>query len=228
MCEGHAEGGEVGQLAADMDRNGRGHDARQAACEFIDLGGASDIDPELVFLATGRNLVVCIGIHIRVHPDCNVHLGAHLMGDFGQCLQFWYGFYVELADPGADGLAHLGAGLADAGEDDVFRRDPYSQGAFQFPTRDHVRAGAQRGQGAQNGDVGVRLHRVAHARVQPFGGERTGETGVGVAQRSRGIDIDGSAHRVRDLGQRDTLGVQFAVAVVEIAHLRLDPAQRVG
>ena len=77
---------------------------------------------------------------------------------------------------------------------------------------------------ADDREVGVGLHRVADQVRQP--GERLLEHAVVPGQGRGGIDVDRRADRRGDLGERDVLDVERAVAVEEMVHL--SPAPRAG
>ena len=76
----------------------------------------------------------------------------------------------------ASASAQLGFRLADAGEQDLVRRNAGGQRALQFAAGDHVRAGAEPGQRAQHRLVGVRLHGVADQHL--LAGEGVGENAI--------------------------------------------------
>ena len=91
-----------------------------------------------------------------------------------QQLQFRLGFDVEAEDAGREREIHLARRLADAGEQDLFRRNAGGQRAPHLAFRNHVGAGAELCQHRQHGLVGIRLHGVADQRV---------ESGEGLARR---------------------------------------------
>ena len=84
------------------------------------------------------------------------------------------GFHVEAADAGVQGEAHLGGGLADAGEDHLASIAAGGQHAGQFAAGDDVEAGAQLGEYRQHAKAGVGLDRVAHQRLAQAEGALVG------------------------------------------------------
>ena len=112
--------------------------------------------------------------------------------------------------------AQLGLGLADAGEQDFLRRNAGGQRPLQLAAGHHVGAGAEFCQRAQHRLVGVRLHGVAHQRL--LAGKSLGEYPVVTLQRRGRIAIERRADRLRQFDQIDRLGVQHAVAIVEMIH----------
>ena len=97
------------------------------------------------------------------------------------------------------------------------------QRPLQLAARHHVGAGAELCQRAQHRLVGVGLHGVADQRL--FAGEGLGEHPVVPLQRRGRIAIERRADRIRELDQVHRLGVQHAVAIVEMIHGGLSQAQ---
>ena len=96
------------------------------------------------------------------------------------------------------------------------RRNAGGQRPLQFAPGHHVRAGAEFRQRAQHRLVGVGLHGVAHQRL--LAGKGLAEHPVMTLQRRGRIAIERRADRVRQLDQVHRLGVQHAVAIVEVIH----------
>ena len=82
--------------------------------------------------------------------------------------------------PAASAAAISAARLADPGKDDALGRHAGGERAAQLALRDDVGAGAEPGEQAQHGEVGIGLDRIADQR--PLGGERLGKArGTGAA-----------------------------------------------
>ena len=96
---------------------------------------------------------------------------------------------------------------------------PAASARFNSPPGHHVGAGAELCQRAQHRLVGVGLHGVADQRL--LAGEGLGEHPVVALQRRGRIAIERRADRIRQLDKIDRLGVQHAVAIVEVIHGRL-------
>src|SRR3546814_16206647 len=75
-------------------------------------------------------------------------------------------FDVELADTAVEPLRQFGAGLADAGKDDVLGRHARGQRAFQFAARNDVSAIALPRQDAQHAEVGIALDRKGNVLLR--------------------------------------------------------------
>ena len=89
-------------------------------------------------------------------------------------------------------------------------------GAQQFAAGHHVGAGAELGQRAQHRLVGIGLHGVTDQRL--LAGEGFREHPVVALQRRGRIAIERRADRIRQLDKIHRLGVQHAVAIVEVVH----------
>ena len=98
----------------------------------------------------------------------------------------------------------------------LLRRNAGRQRPLQFAAGDHVGAGAELCQRAQHRLVGIRLHGVADQRL--LAGKGLGEDPVMTLQRRGRIAIERRADGIREFGQIDRLGVQHAVAIVEMIH----------
>ncbi len=144
-----------------------------------------------------------------------------LAGEPRQQFEFGLGFDVDAEDVGRQRRAQFGFGLADAGEQDLLRRNAGRQRALQFAAGNHVRAGAEFCQRAQHRLVGVGLHGVADQRL--LAGKGLAEHPVMALQRRGRIAIERRADRFRQIDEIDRLGVKHAVAIVEVIHGELAP-----
>ena len=142
-----------------------------------------------------------------------------LAGQPRQQFELRLGFDVDAENVLGQRRAQFGLGLADAGEQDLVRRNAGGQRPLQLAAGHHVGAGAELRQCAQHRLVGVRLHGVAHQRL--LAGEGLAEHPVVALQRRGRIAIERRADRFRQLDKIDRLGVQHAVAIVEVIHGRL-------
>ena len=85
--------------------------------------------------------------------------------DLAELAQFGHQLDIDLVDAGVERGGKLGAGLADAGEDDALGRDAGGKRASQFAFGDHVGTGAEPGEEPQHRQVRIGLHRVADQRA---------------------------------------------------------------
>ena len=201
-------------------------DARQFCRAGIDRARARERNAELVLGLAGRDLGVGAGIDVGIDPHRDPRGPPGLDGEPRQQFQLGLGFDVDAENVGGQRRAQLGFGLADAGEQDLFRRNAGGQRALQFAARNHVGAGAELRQRAQHRLVGVGLHGVAHQRL--LAGEGFGEHPVMALQRRGRIAIERRADRIRQIDQIHRLGVQHAVAIVEVISWRAQLLFRSG
>ena len=138
---------------------------------------------------------------------------AEFAGDRVQVLEFGGGFDVEAADAGLQGLAHLGAGLADAGEHDLVGTSAGGEHAREFAARDDVEAGAEAREHRQDAEVRVGLHRIAHQRAAT--GQRLLPGAEGGFERGLRVHIGGRAEARGDFCQRQVFDPQRALAGAE-------------
>src|SRR3546814_20035114 len=105
--------------------------------------------------------------------DAQHRLRGRFLGqrDFGECDTLWLMFDVELADTAVEPLRQFGAGLADAGKDDVLGRHARGQRAFQFAARNDVSAISLPSQDAQHTEEGLALTRQRE-RTRRLWGQR--------------------------------------------------------
>lgn len=83
-----------------------------------------------------------LGVHVGVHADADRSLHAQLERHFVEHVDLGLALDVEAADAGLQRLAHFGARLAHAREDDLARIAAGGQHALQFTARDDVEAAA--------------------------------------------------------------------------------------
>jgi oligopeptide/dipeptide ABC transporter ATP-binding protein len=142
-------------------------------------------DAELVALQAGGDVGVGAGVDVGVDAQADRRAAAHARRPLRRQRQFGHALDVEAAHAGLQRLAHLGARLADAGEDHAAgpRRRPSR--AFSSPPETMSKPQPACGKGLQHGQAGVGLHRVAH---------QVGAAGQGIAGRP----VQRRAHRARE------------------------------
>ena len=213
----------LGDLAADMHVDAGNREAGQLCRAGVDLAGAADRNAELVLGLAGRDL----GVGLRVDVGIDAHRdagGATLArGDRRQQFQLGFGFDVDAENVFVERKREFVRGLADAGEHDLLRRDAGGPRALEFAAGHHVGAGAELGKRLDHRLVGIRLHGVADERLHV--GEGLGEDLVMPPERRGRIAIERGADHSREIGEIDRLGVQDAVAIVEVVHGTLGAAQ---
>ncbi len=156
-------------------------------------------------------------IDVRIDPDCDLGRRAARRRDGAEPVQFGNRLDVDLVDTGIERGVKLGTCLADAGEDDLVRRDAGGERAPQFALRDDVSAGSEPGQDTQYREVRVGLDGVADQRSGRR--KRRGKAAVAGLQCGSGIDVERRPDSGGDARQRHRLGIQFTAAIgEEISH----------
>ena len=92
---------------------------------------------------------MALGVDVGVDPDRNADLGAAVGGDRGDAIELARRLDVDGVDARGDRERQLVARLADAGEDDVARREPGAQRNLDLTHRVRVGAAAQLSQHAE-------------------------------------------------------------------------------
>ncbi|MNR98469.1 hypothetical protein D3C72_296750 [compost metagenome] len=218
------EGRKLGDLAADMHIDAGNFDAGKRCRMGIDVAGAFIGDAELVFLLAGRDLGMCSRIHIRVDAEGDMRLFPGLDCAKVEDFQFRFGFDVETVDAGFQREVHFADRLADAGKHDAVGRNAGRQRAAQFAARNDIDTGAKAAECLQHGLVGIGLHGVADHGVDI--GKRCGEDLVMALQRCRRIDVERGSNSLGDVANVDVFGVQHAVDILEMVHVRSRKLQK--
>ena len=144
--------------------------------------------PNLCSDFSGGDLGVGLGIDIRIDAKRDTGRGAARTCNLAQRAKLGLRLDIEAENAGIERKRHLGARLADPGEDDLPRRHTSRQRPVYLAFRNDVSAGAELRERADDGEVGVGLDRIADKRVA--GRERLGEDAVMPLDRRRGIAIE--------------------------------------
>ena len=156
------------------------------------------------------------GIDIRIDANRNPRRLALPARESRQQFQFGFGFDVDAEDVGCKRGTQFGLRLADPGKHDPLGRNARGKRALQLAARNHVGAGAEFCKRAQHRLVGVRLHGVTDQRL--LAGEGLGKYPIMALQRRGRIAIKRRADRVGEFHQTNRLGVEHAVAIIEVIH----------
>src|SRR5579883_1701930 len=101
-----------------MERHSGRLDIRKASCRSKNCPDAVVGDAEFVTLLAGRDLLMRVGIDIGVDAESGPLPSAERRRNVVQCFELRFGFDIDLADSGHDGLRQLLTALTDAGKDD--------------------------------------------------------------------------------------------------------------
>src|SRR6476661_7028888 len=94
-------------------------DAGQRACEPIERERLAERDAELVLGLPSRDLMVGLGVDIRVDAERDAGRAAERSCRLAQDAKLWLGLDVEGKDAMLKGEDHLGLGLAHSREGDL-------------------------------------------------------------------------------------------------------------
>ena len=205
---------DIHQLRADMHRHAAEADIFQLGREREHVRRPFDIDTELVFLAAGRDLRMGLGVDIRIDPDRRRRDHALGGGNLVEKPELVFRFDVELMNARIQSRRHLVRRLADAGENDLVRRDTGPEAALHLAAGHHIHARAQFAEQADYGKVRIGFQSVIdrdrETRERPLQGAiPRGHSGFG-------INVDGAAHIFGDTGERNLLNSQGAVHVGDL------------
>src|SRR5262249_7274520 len=106
----------IGDLAADMHVDAGDLQARQPWRMGIDLARVAQWNSKLVLRLAGRDLVVGLGIDVRIDPHRDIGNAALTGCDRGQKLKLGLGFDIDAENSLVDRERKLARSLADAGE----------------------------------------------------------------------------------------------------------------
>ena len=223
QCVSFLKRGQIGQLRADMHINSHNLDPRQAGGMGIDLTRPADRDAELVVILAGRDLLVRLRIHVRVHPHGDRGHFAQPAGHRRQTLHLGLAFDVELPNTARQRQFHLFRRLADTGKHDPLARKTGGNRPAILAPRYHIDTGPKARHQPQNRLVRIGLHGIAHQMVQPLQG-LVKQPVMPLQSRGR-IDIKRRANLGCNLGQGHILGMQNAVLIQKMIHRRLSGFQ---
>jgi len=156
-------------------------------------------------------------IDIRVDPDRHGGPLSDALGDLGEQLQFRFGLDIETGDTLAQRQRHFTRRLADAREHDLAGRDTGSKRPAQLTFRHDVHARTLLRHGADDGLIGIGLHRVAD---QVIGAGKSIVHHLEVAfQRGGGIAVERRSNLIGQHLKIDVFGVEHAIAISKMMHV---------
>ncbi len=179
-----------------------------------------DVESELDALDAGVGLGVRLGRQVGIDAQGGAGSLADAAGHLGEVVQFFLALDVEEKDVVFQGVANLGVGLADAGEDDFLADSAGVERPIQFAAAGHVEAGAGVGQSTAEVQIAVGLEAVADQRLNH--GEGFLQLAEMVQQRRLAVDEQRRAVEVGQLADGHVFAVKYAVAVVKVIHDRIN------
>ncbi len=206
----------VEDLRADVAVDAGHLEVRESRREVVGGQRALVRDAELAPAQSRGDVGVRARVDVGIDAQGHRRAPSHRAGDRIEALELRLALHVEAADAGGEGRADLLLALADPGEDDALGPAAGGQHAREFAARDDVEAGTEPREDAEDGEVGVRLDRVADEMV----GAREGvvEGAPGRLDRGPRVDVAGGPVAARDFREAHALHPQLAVVVADRAH----------
>ncbi len=211
--EGAAEGSEVEDLRADVSADAAPLDPARVAMGEVEAEGVAPVHAEFVAAMAGGDVRVTAGFDVGIDANGGGSGAAEASGFGGEEIKLGGGLDVEEKNAGAEGVAQLVAGFADAGEDDATSGDADAAQTGKLAAADNVKATAEAGEEAQDGEVGVGFDGVAK-RVRQRG-KGAVEAMIGGGDGGARVDVGGSAEAGGNGFEGDAFAVKRAAAVGE-------------
>ena len=215
---------ELGDLRADVDVDAVYGDARQRGGVAVERRRVGERDAELALLQSRRDVRMRLRIDVGIHAEAHRGDLSHAGGNGRQVRELARRFDVEAEDAGRERRLHLRFGLADAGEDDLARITADSDHAGELSCGDDVEAAALSCKKIEDGEVGVRFHRVAD-QVRNRRECRV-EGAIRAFQHRLRVDEQGCSEALGERFERRIFCRERAVRVPESARLTLNFALR--
>src|SRR5262245_6516097 len=207
---------EFGDLTADVHIDTGDLETLELGGPRIDLAGATDRNAELVLGLSGCNLMMRLGIDVRIDADRYPRGASLRRRNRRQQFEFCFRFNIDAENSFINGCREFGSGLSDPGEHDLLRRNTGKTRALEFAARYDIGTGAKLRERRNDRLIGVGLHGVADKRAHV--GKRIGKHLV-VTREGRGrVTIKWRADRGGERIEVHRLGVQHAVAIGEVMH----------
>ena len=204
---------ELGDLRADVAVQSDDLHAAPAAHAQAHLAGVGDGHAELVALQAGRDVRMALRVDVRVDAHGDAGLDAAGRGDGVDPLDLPFRLGIDAAQPEADGALELRIRLADAGEDDLRRREAGAQRDVDLADRVRVGGRAEAAQQARDAQRRVGLERVMQSvRISAEGLLHFAVAG---GDRAGVVDVERSAEACGELCERQAVAVDRALDAFE-------------
>ena len=128
------KGSHLGNLRSQMTLHTNNVDVGKSSCRSIKISCFGQTYAELVLLHPGGDVWVCAGIDVRIRANRNARTAVHILGDCVDQFELGAGFHIEEKNAGAERIANLVCGFADAGKNHLPGRPAGTQHAEQFTT----------------------------------------------------------------------------------------------
>ena len=208
----------LGQLGTDMHlqtAQAQVFEARGAGIEGLD---PLQLDAKFVFVRAGGDFGVGVGIDVGIDPHGDRGNFSQAGGHAVNARQFRLAFRIEGVNAPAQGKGDLRLRLAHAREDAEPRIAAGGDDAAQLAFADDVKAGAQPGQGTQDGQIGIGFDSKTNAMIQSA--QRGGQARIMVRESFVRIDVERGAMFSGQAPDGHILAIKFPLAALEKMHGR--------
>ena len=207
------------QLRANVHLQAAQLDIRKLSCTLVGRIDDFEIDPKLVFGFTGRDILVGLGIDIRVHPKrdrCHLaHFPSHLINKDHLLLALG----IKTVDALVDGIFDLFTGLANTSKGALTRIPTSLDHPAQLASGYNIKTTALIHQQLQHRQVRVRLDRIFDTVVEPR--QCLVEPTVVVTDRRRAINISGGTMLISQASQINILAMKRTILIMKRVHALL-------
>jgi hypothetical protein len=215
VLDGTPERLDLGDLRADVRVHAADVDARHARRRPVEVRRLLGRDAELGGGVPGPGVRMRGGrLDVGVDPERDRHGAPRRHPQLVQGVQLPLGLHVEAVDSGAVRVGELVHRLPHAAEDDAIGRDAGAERTVQLAGGDDVGSRPHSGQGAEHGQVAVRLDRVGDQEVQP--GECVAQPPETLLDGGLAVQVERRAPASCRLRDRYVVAVQLAVPCDEV------------
>src|SRR3712207_2740660 len=200
LLDGLGEGGELGDLGPYMLVNPDKVHAPVLPHPFGERERLVYGDAELVEGAPGGDVLVGLGVHVRVDPQGDPGALAVPAGEPVEVLELRGGLDVEEQDALPEARHELPLRLADPGEDHLLRVEPGAHRPVELADGDDISPCPEGGQSAQNREFAVGLPGVAHQGIQTR--DRLVQLPIGPLEGGVAVDVGRGPRPLGCLGER--------------------------
>ena len=183
-------------LRSDVDVDSDEPQAGPPTVVAVDAACVGERHAKLTDPQARRDVGMAFGVNIRIDPQRDSRLDAERVCDRRDTIQLTRRFRVDRGDTVRNGVLELSARLADAGENDLGRKEPGPLRHVYLPARVRIDLAAERAQQSYDRERRVGLERVVNG--VGIRGERLVERVVRGADRLGAVDIDRRADAFDD------------------------------
>jgi hypothetical protein len=150
----------IASHAADVDVYAVDHDAWEVGAVRHQPHRLGGFDAKLARTLARGQIAMGVRVYVRIDTQRDALGHAPCLRDIAQHAQLLCALDVDPAEVRVERGAQFIVALADAGEDDMRRIGPGAQRTLHLAQTDHVEAGAQIAQQAQDGQIAIGLDGV--------------------------------------------------------------------